>query len=251
MIVRALIIIFPYHSLLNTVSANASSAECSTCRAGKFFVSTVSACKHCADGYIQLSNISVNAQCQACAQGFVFHGSATKPCYECPAGYLYFGGTSGSASTPECIKCPPGQYQDQTYTLRLPENRDCKYCEIKTYQNDEGGTDCKYCPIVNKIGEFRCMGGCKAGTFGFCTSPQCEGLEGNETIDAYEGCETCPTGWFAPQGDKPGCSFCPKGYYADRNSSENCKACLSGLYGTEAFAKSDDVCHPCPPGRQK
>jgi hypothetical protein len=162
---------------------------------------------------------------------------------------LYFNG--GANNVPKCIICPAGQFQDLTYTLRPPDKRDCKYCPIEYYQNDEGGIDCKYCPIVNKIGEIRCMGGCKAGTFGFCLSPQCKGGEPNRTIDAYLGCEICPTGWFAQQGDKPGCSFCPKGKYADRNTSHDCTPCLSGRYGTEKFGKSSDVCHPCPAGRHK
>ncbi|CAG9336329.1 unnamed protein product [Blepharisma stoltei] len=226
------------------------------CEAGS---STYAACP--AGKYMPYKGAEDSTECISCPPGFYCDQTGTSyPATSspanaptaCPAGYYCAGGDSSATPSTFCsagyycptgswepIKCPDGQYQDQTMQSTCKTCSEGKYCESPATAE----TDCPaghYCPSGTG---YQYTYPCPVGTYnpdpGQPTSDACV------LCDAGKYCETaglsaptgdCAAGWYCITGaviDRPVTSsqggICPRGSYCAAGSGTY-TACTAGSY---------------------
>lgn len=198
----------------------------------------------------------------------------------CPAGTMR--NETGAAKPEDCPQCRPGYYCPNdtinTYGIPCRETYECpegspieEDCRPGHFCNGTTGlppicwagyycpnaTDtpipCEfpdYCPEGANM-TLKCDLGYRAldhAGIRYNVNQSCEicppGTYGNHTNRSV--CETCPAGYYCPEGTGHGDSNpCPIGYYCPVGS-DHAEPCPTGMFGTKVRAEGYGECVPCP-----
>ena len=261
-------------------AAAARSTECVDCPAGNYSASAGSAtCDACPAGYICEDALTTvpeacaagsyalegSTKCVPCAVGTYQNSSASASCDPCPPGRLCY--SNAQRVTPGT--CPAGSYAPEGHREQL-----CNPCAIGTYQPLTGQGECKACDVGKSCPEEgltaprECAGGTYSGydikdeAVAFALPYNASDTNRHPTVSAEGGssCETCPAGYYCPDGLGPP-TLCPIGTYsvAGATSCVGCDAgkacpkplvssirdCISGTFSVGNATS----CTECSPGR--
>jgi hypothetical protein len=203
--------------------------NCSSCPAGKEFVSITTECRVCDAGQYQDSNIKSSPSCTACIGSYILDArkkvtdhDSFLDCTNCSLGKEF------DSTITECTICGAGQYQDVSNRSSIS----CKSCPVGLYI-DIASRD-QQCNNSNLV-----------------TVPRTPSQH-----DSLDDCKTCPIGYEITGEDTTQCHVCGFSKYQDKKDVPNvkCETCLKDTYITDDNGEAvahDNVkdCVACKKGK--
>eukprot|EP01135_Chromosphaera_perkinsii_P005913 Nk52_evm8s371 gene=Nk52_evmTU8s371 len=219
------------------------SSDCLDCLPGRYCATTglANPTGQCAQGYYCTSGKSTDKPAA---------GLCTKGHY-CPAG------------SPAPVRCPSGEYQDQTGQSACKPCPEGYFCDATkapvTLFNDAVCSKGHYCPAKTK---FATEKPCPVGTFNDLTGKvkeaDCKPCSAGKYCSkaglvAIEG--SCSAGYFCVSGATSptpriglNANVCPKGHYCVSGTITPVK-CPAGKYASQENLKAESECTACDPGK--
>lgn len=227
----------------NTYNSENTASSCLNCNSSYYTQqigsNSVDQCilSDCPDGYVK---ISPSFNCEPCSEGRFAIGDLL--CELCPQGTF-----NDQIGQNNCIKCPPGYFQN------LTGQTTCQVCPQGTYSDEYGSSVCKKCNPGNYQDQFqqtsclKCPLGTSNSNIGSSSISDCIlCLEG--TFSPFEGlhyCIPCGLGYFSNNTGQTICSICPPGHYSSNFGSNKCNLCSPG---EKNFGEGAGSCSRCSNG---
>ncbi|XP_052224030.1 signal peptide, CUB and EGF-like domain-containing protein 1 [Dreissena polymorpha] len=126
---------------------------------------------------------------------------STSPHLKCPLHYKRDGF--------KCKPCPKGTYMNST-------TRNCEFCNIGEYNEDEGKSQCDLCPANHST---LMKGSTRREN---CTKLCDPGYASSTTMIP---CSACPLGTYQPNSGKSACITCPTGHTTQSTNSTSADTC--------------------------